>query len=281
MGVLLLLASFMVRKEDNLTSRYALYAATTYASDGLNNSQLAAVTMVLGIIFLVIGILSLICMTFSGSKFAIFILILCGVVSLIFPLLGILILCGASLESKRCAKGNSTNAGSLFATLILCVFGLSSLIMLFRLNGRVNISSSVNSFEGYAINYFSSFIKNETELVKYKKVLTTSYLFILLTLIPAVIDLLTAAICISNPMKNIENRKKVKTVSTLMWVLFTGLYALYIYKILTINVVADGSTEVAYKGLISMANDISNRDLYPLIMLFVGPALYYLSLKKY
>ena len=56
-------------------------------------------------------------------------------------------------------------------------------------------------------------------------------------------------------------------------------YALYIYKILTIKVVADGSTEVAYKGLISMANDISNRDLYPSIMLFVGPILYYLSLK--
>ena len=146
MGVLLLFASFMVRKEDNSTSRYALCAATTYASDGLNNSQLATVTMVLGIIFLIIGILSLICMTFSGSKFAIFILILYG----------------ASLESNRCAKGNSTNAGNLFATLILCVFGLSSLIMLFRLNGRVNVSSSVNSFEGYAINYFSSFIKNET-----------------------------------------------------------------------------------------------------------------------
>lgn len=80
-------------------------------------------------------------------------------------------------------------------------------------------------------------------------------------------------------MKNIENRKKVKTVSTLMWVLFAGLYALYIYKILTIKVFSDGSTEVAYKGLISMTNDISNRDLYPLIILFVGPALYYLSLK--
>ena len=182
-------------------------------------------------------------------------------------ILGAIVLATAVLTLVFCAMRRS---GFAIVTFVLVLFGLASLFMLFRLNGR----GEGNIIKGNAVSYFSKIIGSQNAQ-NYKETLVTVYTLLMLAVAPILIDLFLSMACISNPLNLIDKKKTVKTVNMLSWGLFVVMYALYIWKLVTAKIPDTSAGSDTNAGLISsMALSI-----LPLLLLYVSPVLFFVCAK--
>lgn len=267
-GVLVLLASVILKKEAGSTGgSFNAYGETNVMS----NEYFAKAIGILGAIVLATAVLTLVFCAMRRSGFAIAGLIVCGIVSLISPIPAILILVGTSREAKiNATQKGKANMGGAIVTFVLVLFGLASLFMLFRLNGR----GEGNVIKGNAVSYFSKIIGSQNAQ-NYKETLVTVYTFLMLAVAPILIDLFLSMACISNPLNLLDKKKTVKTVNMLSWGLFVVMYALYIWKLVTAKIPDASAGSDTNAGLISsMALSI-----LPLLLLYVSPVLFFVCAK--